>query len=71
MNKYLASWTDVLSAFISSMLALRVALDLGVPEGADALGFTSDITMQSKWAGAAALAALISTIAQIIERASK
>jgi hypothetical protein len=71
VSKHLASWTAVLSAFISSMLALHVALDLGVPEDLDVLGSGVDIATLSKWAAVAALAALVSTIAQIIERGSK
>jgi hypothetical protein len=71
MNRYLASWIAVLSAFISSGLALRVAFDLGIAERIDGFSSASFLLAQSKLAGVAALAALVSVIAQIIDKATK
>jgi hypothetical protein len=72
MSRKSAFWIAFLSAFLSSGLALRVAFSLGLAEqiGEFAPGTDFAIT-QSKWAGVAALAALVSAIAQIIEKASK
>lgn len=71
MSKTVASWTAFISAFISSALALRVALTLGlfVWNGEPSAG--GDLATQSRWAAVAALAALISAIAQMISKASK
>lgn len=69
MSKNAASWISVLAGFISSALALRVAFDLGLPNSLDVLG--SDLHMQSVRADVAAVAALISVIAHVIDRASK
>jgi hypothetical protein len=69
MSKNAASWISVLAGFISSALALRVAFDLGLPNSLDVPG--SDLHMQSVRADVAAVAALISVIAHVIDRASK
>jgi hypothetical protein len=44
---------------------------LGVPERIDTFSPGPDLAMQSKLAGVAALAALVSVIAQLIDKASK
>jgi hypothetical protein len=54
-----------------SGLALRVAFDLGIAERIDGLGPDFFLAAQSKMADVAALAALVSVIAQIIDKASK
>lgn len=69
MSKNAASWISVLAGFISSAPALRVAFDLGLPNGFDVPG--SDLHMQSVRADVAAVVALISVIAHVIDRASK
>jgi hypothetical protein len=71
ISKWFASWIAILSGLISSGLALRVAFDLGVPERIDPFSPGPDLAMQSKLAGVAALAALVSVIAQLIDKASK
>jgi|UPI0005A1DF9C hypothetical protein len=70
MGKRAASWTAFISAFAASALALRVALNLGL-FAANGESVGCDLTLQSRWAAVAALAALVSAIAQIIRRASR
>jgi hypothetical protein len=70
MNRSVASWTAFVSAFLASGLALRVAFKLGAAH----LGGQSvmaELDTQSRVAAVAGLAALISAIAQVIEKASK
>lgn len=72
MSRKSASWIAFLSAFLSSGLALRVALSLGLAERAGEFPpYTDFAVTQSKWAAVAALAALVSAIAQAIEKASE
>jgi hypothetical protein len=71
MNKISAFWIAFFSSFIASGLALMVAFSLGLAEKTGELIPAADLAKQSKWAAAAALAALVSAIAQIIEKASK
>jgi len=71
MNRSLAFWTAFVSAFIASGLALRVALHLALAAHSGGESFVSVLAMQSRVAAAAGLAALVSAIAQIIEKASK
>jgi hypothetical protein len=72
MSRRSAFWVAFLSAFLSSRLALRVAFSLGLTERTGEFATDTDFAiMQSKWAGVAALAALVSAIAQIIEKASE
>jgi hypothetical protein len=71
MNRSVASWTAFVSAFIASALALRVAFRLGLAAHFGGQNFFSELGFQSRVAAVAGLAALISAIAQIIEKASK
>ena len=71
MNKHLAFWIAFLSAFLASGLALLVAFSLGLAYQVDSFFLASELAGQSKWAATAALAAPVSAIAQIIEKASK
>jgi hypothetical protein len=71
MHSRLAFWVAFISAFLASGLALRVAFRLEVATHFGGQGFLAELQMQSRWAGVAGLAALVSAIAQIIERASK
>jgi hypothetical protein len=71
MNRNSAFWVAFLSAFIASGLALRVAFSLGLAERTGEFVLGTDLAAQSRWAAVAALAALVSAIAQIIEKASK
>jgi hypothetical protein len=70
MTRNLAFWIAISAAFLSSYLALRVAFDLGISR--DIGSFGSDfLDAESKYAGVASLAALVSVIAQLIDKASK
>jgi hypothetical protein len=71
MNRSLAFWTAFVSAFVASGLALRVALNLGFAADFGGKSFVSELATQSRVAAVAGLAALVSAIAQIIEKASK
>ena len=71
MNRSLASWTAFVSAFLASGLALRVAFRLGLATHFGGQGFMAELDTQSRVAAVAGLAALISAIAQLIEKASK
>jgi|HubBroStandDraft_2_1064218.scaffolds.fasta_scaffold1586242_1 hypothetical protein len=71
MKSRLASWTAFGAAFIASGLALRVAFKLGVDASLGTFNLLSELQNQSRWAAVAALAALVSAIAQIIEKASR
>lgn len=71
MHRSFAFWVAFLSAFISSGLALRVAFTLRLAGQLGERSFATELATQSRWAGVAALAALVSAIAQIIEKASK
>jgi hypothetical protein len=65
-----ATWTAFFSAFIASALALRVALSLDSPYGPANPVQAPILAAQSRCAAVAALAALVSAVAQIIARAS-
>jgi hypothetical protein len=69
MTRNLAFWIAISAGFLSSYLALRVAFDLGISR--DIGSFISDLNAESKYAGVASLAALVSVIAQLIDKASK
>jgi hypothetical protein len=69
MSKNAASWIAIFAGFASSGLALRIAFDLSLPDSLDLLG--ADLRMQSVRADVAALAALVSVIAHVIDKASK
>jgi hypothetical protein len=69
MSKNAASWIAIFAGFASSGLALRVAFDLSLPDSFDTFG--ADLQMQSVRADVAAIAALVSVIAHVIDRASK
>ena len=71
MNRTSAFWVAFVSAFISSGLAVVVALRLGLAAHFGGQSFATELATQSKWAAVAAIAALVSAIAQIIEKASK
>ena len=71
MNRSLTSWTAFVSAFLASGLALRVAFKLGLAAHFGGQTFIAELDMQSRVAGIAGLAALVSAIAQVIEKASK
>jgi hypothetical protein len=71
MNRSVAFWTAFVSAFLASGLALRVAFKLGVAAQFEGQSFVAELDTQSRVAAVAGLAALISGIAQIIEKASK
>jgi hypothetical protein len=70
MTKNSAFWIAISAAFLSSYLALHVAFDLGIFGGLGALGSDLDAE-ESRYAGVASLAALVSLIAQLIDKASK
>jgi hypothetical protein len=69
MTGKLAFWIAISAAFLSSYLALRVAIALGIPDGVGA--FSAGLDAESRSAGVASLAALVSVIAQLIEKASR
>jgi hypothetical protein len=69
MSKNAASWIAIFAGFASSGLALRVAFDLSLPDGLDTFG--SDLQLQSVRADIAGIAALVSVIAHVIDKASK
>jgi hypothetical protein len=70
MSRTAARWIAFISAFLSSALALQVALNLGLfAWNGDANG-VSNLAVQSREAGVAAVAAIISVIAQLIGKAS-
>jgi len=71
MSRSVASWTAFVSAFIAGGLALRVALRLGLAAHLGGQSFITELDAQSRVAAVAGLAALVSAIAQIIEKASK
>jgi hypothetical protein len=69
MSRNAASWIAIFAGFASSGLALRVAFDLSLSDSLDA--FTADLQLQSVRADIAAIAALVSVIAHLIDKASK
>jgi hypothetical protein len=69
MSKNAASWIAIFASFASSGLALRVAFDLSLPDSLDVL--SADLRLQSVRADIAAIAALVSVIAHLIDKASK
>jgi hypothetical protein len=69
MSKNAASWIAIFAGFASSGLALRVAFDLSVTGSLDTFG--ADLRLQSVRPDVAALAALVSVIAHVIDKASK
>jgi hypothetical protein len=71
MNRRSASWIAFVSAFIAGGLALRVAFRLGLAAHVGGLSFLTELETQSRWAAVAGLAALLSAVAQLIEKASK
>src|SRR5262249_62358771 len=71
MNRSSAFWIAFISAFIASGLALRVAFKLGLAAQFGGRSLVTELATQSRWAAVAGLAALVSAIALIIERASK
>jgi hypothetical protein len=69
MSKNAAPWIAIFAGFASSGLTLRVAFDFSLPDSLDAL--TADLQLQSIRADIAAIAALASVIAHLIDKASK
>jgi hypothetical protein len=69
MSRNAVSWIAIFAGFASSGLALRVAFDLSVSDSLDTFG--ADLQLQSVRADVAALAALVSVIAHVIDKASK
>jgi hypothetical protein len=69
MSKNAASWIAIFAGFASSGPALRVAFDLSLTDSFDT--FSANLQMQSVRADVAAIAALVSVIAHVINRASK
>ena len=60
-----------MSAFLASGFALRVAFRLGIAAQYGGKSFVAELDTQSRMAAVAGLAALVSAIAQVIEKASK
>ncbi|MBV9984201.1 MAG: hypothetical protein JO365_30100 [Bradyrhizobium sp.] len=60
-----------MSAFLASGFALRVAFRLGIAAQYGGQSFVAELDTQSRMAAVAGLAALVSAIAQVIEKASK
>jgi len=71
MNRRLAGWTAFVSVFLASGLALRVAFRLGIAAQYGGQSFVAELDTLSRVAAVAGLAALVSAIAQVIEKASK
>jgi hypothetical protein len=71
MNRTVARWVAFISAFVSGLLALQVALTLGLFAWNGEPGAVSDLAAQSREAAIAALAAIVSAIAQVIGKASQ
>jgi hypothetical protein len=66
-----ARWIAFISAFISGVLALQVALCLGLFAWNGEVNTVSDLATPSREAAVAAFAAMVSAIAQIIAKASR
>jgi hypothetical protein len=64
-------WIAFIATFISGVLALQVALCLGLFAWNGEANTVSDLATPSREAGVAAIAAIVSAIAQIIARASR
>ena len=71
MKNKLTSWTAFGAAFMACGLALRVAIKLGSAASVGTIDLLSELQNQSRWAGVAALAALVSAIAQVLEKAGR
>jgi hypothetical protein len=71
MSRTAARWIAFISAFVSGLLALQVALNLGLFAWNGNAGAVSDLVPQSRESAVAALAAIVSAIAQIIGKASQ
>ena len=69
MTRHSAFWIAISAAFLSSYLALHVAFDLGLSDSIG--GFGADLDAESRYAAVASLAALVSAIALLIDKASK
>jgi hypothetical protein len=69
MTRHLAFWIAISAAFLSSYLALHVAFDLGISD--EISTFVSGPDAESRYAAVASLAARVSAIAQLIDKASK
>ena len=71
MNRTAARWIAFISAFVSGVLALQVALNLGLFAWNGEADTVSDLATQSREAGVAAVAAIVSVIAQLFGKASE
>jgi len=70
MSRSAARWIAFVAACLSGILALEVALSLGLFAWNGGTYAAPDLGIQSRQAAAAAVAAIVSVIAQIIEKAS-
>lgn len=71
MSMIAARWIAFISACIAGLLALQVALALGLLAWNGQPHATTDLAMQSRQAAVAAIAAIVSVIAQIVGRAAR
>lgn len=71
LNSTTARWVAFISACISSVLALQVALALALFASNGEPNAIADLAIQSREAGVAAVAAVVSVIAQIIAKAAE
>jgi hypothetical protein len=69
MSKNAASWIAIFAGFASSGLALRVAFDLSLPDGLDTLDPICNCNRYGP--NIAGIAALVSVIVHVIDKASK
>jgi hypothetical protein len=70
MSRRAARWIAFISGCISGILALEVALSLGLFAWNGDSHAIPDLGTQSRQAAVAAAAAIVSVVAQIIEKAS-
>ena len=70
MSRSAARWIAFVAACIAGVLALDVALSLGLFAWNGGSYASPDLGTQSRQAAVAALAAIVSVVAQIIEKAS-
>jgi hypothetical protein len=71
MSRSAARWIAFIAAGIAGVLALDVALSLGLFAWNGGSYTAPDLGTQSRQAAVAAVAAIVSVVAQIIEKASQ